>query len=104
MDERNRQHIHDQSDDAAEAPVRTDGSTLRPGALRPSTLRPGAATGATSRAFVVELTSGVADTEAFSGRVQHLTTFDGGNFNSAESLVAIIRRVLERVQRKQFDK
>jgi hypothetical protein len=98
MDQRNRQHIHDRSDDA-EAPLRAEAGTGRTGT----------AAGATSRAFVVELTSGVTDASSFSGRVQHLTTLDGGNFTSAESLVAIIRRVLERArrddaQRNQFDK
>jgi len=94
MDERNRHELHDQSDDAADAPVRAGDSKGRLGS----------ATSATSRAFVLELTSGVTVAETFSGRVQHLTTLDGGNFTSAESLVAIIRRVLERAQRNQFDK
>lgn len=94
MQERNPNRTHDQTGGADDALQPADGSAGRPGS----------AANATSRAFVVELTLEAAGTDAFSGRVQHLTTFDGGNFSSAESLVAIIRRVLERAQRNQFDK
>lgn len=63
-------------------------------------LRPGSA--ATERAFVVQV--GAADREqgeVFAGRVQHLATSDGGNFASAEGLIAIMRRVLERLRREE---
>lgn len=53
---------------------------------------------ATSRAFVVQLTSDAASPDAFCGRVRHLATSDGGNFSSPDALVAIIRRVLRRMQ------
>jgi len=94
MEERNPNRIDDETGGADDALQPAQGSTGRLGS----------AANATSRAFVVELASEVTGTDAFCGRVQHLTTFDGGNFTSAESLVAIIRRVLERAQRNQFDK
>ncbi|HYC56187.1 MAG TPA: hypothetical protein VEL28_14730 [Candidatus Binatia bacterium] len=46
-------------------------------------------------AFVVQF-SEPYDAETFCGRVQHLLTADGGNFTTPETLVAILRRVLER--------
>ncbi len=52
-----------------------------------------------SRSFVVELTGADAVADQISGRVQHLATLDGGNFTSAETLVAIMRRVLDRARR-----
>lgn len=50
-----------------------------------------------SRSFVVEVAADAA-ADGFSGRVQHLSTLDGGNFSSADTLVAIMRRVLDRVR------
>ncbi len=86
--------IFDEADGGDDAPRQADRSTARSGS----------AMDATSRAFVVELASEVTGTDAFCGRVQHLATFDGGNFTSAESLVSIIRRVLERTRPNQIDK
>lgn len=47
------------------------------------------------RAFVVQLTNEPTADE-FCGRVQQLSTLDGGNFSSPDGLIAIMRRVLER--------
>lgn len=50
-----------------------------------------------SRSFVVQVVSDREDgDDAFTGRVQHLATADGGNFANPEGLVAIMRRVLRR--------
>ena len=94
MNERKENRITDETGGAQDAPRQAECSTDRPSS----------ATNATSRAFVVELASGATGTDAFCGRVQHLATFDGGNFTSAESLVSIIRRVLERTRPNQIDK
>jgi hypothetical protein len=94
MDERNPNRLHGEPGGAGKAPQQAEGSTARPGS----------AANATSRAFVVELTPGGTTTDAFCGRVQHLTTFDGGNFTSAASLVSIICRVLERARLNEIDK
>ncbi|MFN2425590.1 MAG: hypothetical protein ABR587_03985 [Candidatus Binatia bacterium] len=95
MNERDPNRNHDETGGADEA--------LHP--ALPSTARLGPAGNATSRAFVVELASEAtdADTGPFCGRVQHLTSLDGGNFTSAETLVSIIRRVLERARRNQIE-
>lgn len=93
MDERNRHDIHARADGAAVALPRVDDRQGRPGNTED----------ATSRAFVVELARAGPDSGAFCGRVRHLTTLDGGNFSSAESLVAIIRRVIARNRRDEFD-
>lgn len=51
----------------------------------------------TDRAFVVQIAPDCDTADgSLAGRVQHLTTADGGNFGSADGLVAILRRVLER--------
>lgn len=66
----------------------------------PGTTRLGPDPDATSRAFVVQLRPGAEPgDEAIAGRVQHLATCDGGNFASPEALIAIMRRVLERLRR-----
>ena len=93
MDERNRNDIHDRADGTVVPPLRAGGSHGRSGNTED----------ATSLAFVVELAPAGADAGEFCGRVRHLTTLDGGNFTSAESLVAIIRRVLARNMRVEFD-
>jgi hypothetical protein len=48
-------------------------------------------------AFVLQLTPG-SDPAAgrLAGRVQHLQTSDGGNFDSVEGLLDLIARVLDR--------
>ena len=52
---------------------------------------------AQGRAFLVQLAPDCQHDEGeLSGRVQHLETFDGGNFDSAEGLLALLRRVLGR--------
>jgi len=57
---------------------------------------------ASERAFVLQLAADcAADPTAFKGRVQHLTSADGGNFETLDGLFAIIRRVLS--QREQED-
>ena len=93
MNERNRNDIHHRADGALVPPLRVDGGHGRSGSTED----------ATSLAFVVELAPAGADAGEFCGRVRHLTTLDGGNFTSAESLVAIIRRVLARNRRDEFD-
>lgn len=64
-----------------------------PGSARPAKADPA------SRSFVVELIDDEDDAGTCRGRVQHLATLDGGNFTSAETLVAIMRRVLDRLRR-----
>lgn len=55
---------------------------------------------ATRRAFVVQVgPEAEPGAEGFTGRVQHLATSDGGNFASVEGLIAIMRRVLDRMRR-----
>lgn len=93
MDEHNRNDIHDRADAAVVPPLQVDGSHGRPGNTED----------ATSLAFVVELARDGTQAGAFCGRVRHLTTLDGGNFSSAESLVAIIRRVIARNRRDESD-
>jgi hypothetical protein len=74
------------------------GGAATPG--EPGTTRLGPDPDATSRAFVVQLRPGAEPgDEAIAGRVQHLATCDGGNFASPEALIAIMRRVLERMRR-----
>jgi hypothetical protein len=92
MDQHDRNEIHDET-----------GSTDVPHPAAAGPGRAGRAAGATGRAFVVELAPGATTADAFCGRVQHLATMDGGNFSSVESLIAIIRRVLERAQRDEID-
>lgn len=55
--------------------------------------------GGIGRSFVVQLASGceLADGHV-AGRVQHLATHDGGNFDSTRELVDVMRRVLERLE------
>ncbi len=54
--------------------------------------------GVQDRAFVVQIAPDCdAATGSLAGRVQHLATVDGGNFGSVDGLVAILRRVLERL-------
>lgn len=92
MNERNP--IHGETGGAGDAPRQAEGSTARLGT----------ANNATRQAFVVEIAPGASATGAFCGRVQHLSTFDGGNFTSAASLVSIICRVLERTRSEKIDK
>jgi len=71
-----------------------------PVAGEPGATRLGPDPEATRRAFVVQLRPGAEPgDEAIAGRVQHLATSDGGNFASPEALIAIMRRVLERMRR-----
>lgn len=78
-----------------DAPV--DGAAA---AREPGPARLGPDPDASSRAFVVQLRPGAEPgDEAIAGRVQHLATCDGGNFASPEALIAIMRRVLERMRR-----
>lgn len=57
-----------------------------------------------SRDFVVRVAPDSPLEEGrLSGRVHHLATTDGGNFDSAEGLVAIMRRVLDRETRRNAD-
>lgn len=93
MDEHNQHDIHDRADGAVVGQIRGDGNSGRPGNTQD----------ATSLAFVVELARDGTEAGAFCGRVRHLTTLDGGNFSSAESLVAIIRRVIARNRRDESD-
>lgn len=66
-----------------------------PGA-RPET-RPPRSGASVSRAFVVEVAVDAQHRDGpLRGRVQHLATSDGGNFESGEGLLAIIGRVLDR--------
>lgn len=62
---------------------------------RPRRARWGRDVAADQRAFVVQFTVDPA-ADAFCGRVQQLSTLDGGNFSSPDGLIAILRRVLER--------
>lgn len=61
----------------------------------PHRARLGRDVAADQRAFVVQLTIDPT-ADAFCGRVQQLSTLDGGNFSSPDGLIAILRRVLER--------
>jgi hypothetical protein len=61
----------------------------------PRRARLGRDVAADQRAFVVQLTADPT-ADAFCGRVQQLSTLDGGNFSSPDGLIAILRRVLER--------
>ncbi len=72
------------------------------GRHRAETRRLGPDATASGRSFVVQLTADPA-TDAFCGRVQHLATLDGGNFSSPDAMVAIMRRVLERVRPHEPD-
>jgi hypothetical protein len=52
---------------------------------------------AAARSFVVQVAAGCDPAEqSFSGRVHHLATSDGGNFDSLDSFLAILQRVLGR--------
>lgn len=65
--------------------------------LSPGRIPPSGRDAATNRAFVVQLTPGCEDEKAeLSGRVHHLSTADGGSFDSTEGLLRIMRRVLGR--------
>lgn len=62
----------------------------------------GPASVASTRAFVLQLAADcAADPTDFKGRVQHLPSADGGNFESLEGLLAIIRRVLSRREQQE---
>lgn len=93
LEERDRNDIHHRADGAIVSPLGADDSHGRPGHRED----------ATSLAFVVELARDGTEAGAFCGRVRHLTTLDGGNFTSAESLVAIMRRVIARYSRDELD-
>ena len=94
MEESNSDRPHDETGDAADA-LPQEGR---------SAARLGLAAGATSRSFVVEVVSEPTGGGEFCGRVRHLATLDGGNFSSGESLVSIIRGVLERLRPKQSER
>jgi len=61
-------------------------------------------TASKDRAFVLQLAADcAADAADFKGRLQHLPTADGGNFESLDGLFAIIRRVLSHRERAEED-
>lgn len=68
----------------------------------PSSPRPGG--NPEGRAFVVQVAPDAQLAEGrLRGRVQHLQTIDGGNFESTADLIAIMRRVLERNARSNSE-
>lgn len=70
--------------DAAPPPVPAEPQSSGPGA-------------ATQRVFVIRVSSDCALAPGdFRGRVQHLSSIDGGNFSSVDGLLAIMRRILTR--------
>lgn len=75
------------------------GGTAAPGELQ-GELRgepPGSRRGAAARSFVVQIAAGCDPAErSFSGRVHHLATSDGGNFDSLDAFLGILQRVLGR--------
>jgi hypothetical protein len=59
---------------------------------------------AAERAFVIQLSPDCdPGSGKLSGRVQHLRTADGGNFDSVEALLVLLWRVLERTRQEVSD-
>ena len=83
---------NDSEEQAGEAPEAALPTGAGPGRCSPDSA-------ATGRAFVVQVAPERGEGEgAFAGRVQHLATADGGNFATAEGMVEIMRRVLDRTR------
>lgn len=80
--------------------VNPSGSEATGTALAGTPRCPRSEAAALRRVFVVQLATDCEPaTVSLSGRVQHLETADGGNFESTEGLVAIVRRIFKRTGR-----
>jgi hypothetical protein len=79
------------------APAKGDAAATREGDDPPA--RRVTARDTTTRSFVIQISpDSCGASQSFAGRVQHLATSDGGNFDSLEGMAAIVRRVLLRAE------